>query len=203
MSRPRTIADGDILLGAGRVISRVGPTRFTLADVGKAVGLSPGALVKRFGSRRGLLLALSRHSSESVDACFVAIRSANSDPFDAIVAAALEMTRYVETPAEVANHLAFFQIDLSDPDFYALMRDSHTRIEDGYRALLREAVAAGDLIKCDTARLARAVSAMATGSLLGWAVGRRGSAESWVRRDLMTLLSRYRQNSAMSPRQRR
>ncbi|MGH9345791.1 MAG: TetR/AcrR family transcriptional regulator [Vicinamibacterales bacterium] len=200
--RPRTVADADILLAAGRVLSRVGPTRLTLAGVGRAARLSPGALIKRFGSKRGLLLAMSRESVESVDACFAQVRSTHPAPLDAFVAAALEMTRYVQTPQEVANHLAYFQLDLGDPDFYALMKQSHTRIEAGYRALLDEAAQAGELVPCDTARLARAVGALATGSLLGWAVARRGTAEVWVREDLGMLLNRYRQSPQRAPRMR-
>ena len=190
--RPRTIADADILFAASRVISQVGPTRLTLADVGRASGLSPGALVKRFGSKRGLLLAMSRQSMESVEACFAAVRSAHPAPLDAFVAAALEMTRYVKTPEEVANSLAYLQIDLSDPEFYALMKQNSTRIEAGYRALLDEALDTGALVPCDTARLARAVGALVTGSLLGWAIARRGTAEAWIRGDLTMLLDPYR-----------
>ena len=190
--RPRTVADADILMAAARVLSKVGPTRLTLAHVGRASGLSPGALVKRFGSKRGLLLAMSRQSVESVDACFAAVRSSHPAPLDAFVAAALEMTRYVQTPEEVANHLAYLQIDLSDPDFYALMKENSARIEAGYRRLLNEAVQAGELEPCDTGRLARAVGAMVTGSLLGWAIDRRGTAEAFVRADLAMLLDRYR-----------
>jgi AcrR family transcriptional regulator len=190
--RPRTVTDSDILMAAGRVISEVGPTRLTLAQVGRAVGLSAAALVKRFGSKRGLLLALSRQAVESVDACFAAVRTAHPAPLDAFVAAALEMTRYVQTPEEVANHLAYLQIDLSDPDFYALMKENSERIEAGYRRLLNEAVQAGTLARCDTGRLARAVGAMVTGSLLGWAIDRRGTAEAFVRADLAMLLDRYR-----------
>ena len=190
--RPRTVADADILMAAGRVISQVGPTRLTLADVGRASGLSASALVKRFGSKRGLLLAMSRQSMESVDACFAAVRSVHPAPLEAFVAAALEMTRYVKTPQEVANSLAYLQIDLSDPEFYALMKENGKRMEAGYRALLDEAIEAGELVRCDTTRLARAVGALVSGSLLGWAIARRGTAEAWIRADLAMLLDCYR-----------
>ena len=197
-ARPRTVSNADILFAAARVISQVGPTRLTLADVGRASGLSPGALVKRFGSKRGLLLAMSRQSVESVGECFAAVRSAHRAPLDAFVAAALEMTRYVKTPQEVANSLAYFQIDLTDPEFYALMKENSTRIEAGYRALLDEAVDTDALIPCDTGRLARAVGALVTGSLVGWAVARRGTAEAWIRADLAMLLDPYRKGPQQS-----
>lgn len=190
--RPRTIDDAGILEAAGRIISRHGPAKFTLADIGREVGLSAAALVRRFGSKRGLMLALARSARDSVDACFDVVRGSNSSPLSAVLAAATEMTRYVTSPEEMSNHLAFLQNDLSDPDFHAVLLENSRRIIEGYRKLLNEAVAARELVPCDTARLARAVDAVAGGSLIGWAVHRQGTAEAWVRHDLNTLLGPYR-----------
>lgn len=190
--RPRTIDDGTILQAAATTISRVGPSSFTLADVAREAGLSPATLVQRFGSKRGLMLALATRGLAGVDACFAAAREAHRKPLDALIAAATEMTRHVDTPEEMANHLAFLQIDLRDPEFYALMLESSTRTLAGYRTLLDEAVGAGHLVRCDTRRLARAVGSMGGGSLIAWAVLREGRAEAFVRRDLETLLAPYR-----------
>jgi AcrR family transcriptional regulator len=190
--RPRTIDDAAILEAAGRIISRHGPAKFTLADVAGEVGLSAATLVQRFGSKRGLMLALARSARDAVDACFDAVRSSNPSPLAAVLAAGTEMTRYVTSPEEMSNHLAFLQTDLSDPDFYAVMFENSRRIIAGYRRLLDDAVAARELVPCDTARLARAVDALAGGSLIGWAVYREGTAEAWVRYDLNTLLQPYR-----------
>ena len=190
--RPRTVDDGAILEAAARTISRVGPSNFTLADVAKAVRLSPATLVQRFGSKRGLMLALAEQGVAGVDVCFAAVRAAHPAPLDALVAAATEMTRWVDTPEEMANHLAFLQIDLSDPEFYRLMLENSTRSLAGYKGLLDEAVKTGDLVKCDTRRLASAVGAMAGGSLISWAVMRQGTAEQFVRKDLHTLLAPYK-----------
>jgi AcrR family transcriptional regulator len=201
--RPRTIDDAGILDAAGRIISRRGPNRFTLADVGAEVGLSAAALVRRFGSKRGLMLALARSALDSVDACFDAVRGSQNSALAAVLAAGTEMTRYVNSPEEMSNHLAFLQTDLSDPDFYALMLENSRRIIDGYRRLLDEAVAARELVRCDTTQLARAVDALAGGSLIGWAVHRQGTAEAWVRRDLNTLLEPYRPNSRTPSARRR
>ena len=190
--RPRTIDDGAILQAAAMVISRLGPSTFTLADVAKAVRLSPATLLQRFGSKRGLMVALAQAGVDGVDACFDAVRAAHPRPLEALMAAATEMTRHVDTPEEMANHLAFLQIDLSDPEFYRLMLENSTRILAGYKVLLDEAIAAGELASCDTRRLARAVGSMAGGSLISWAVLRDGTAEAFVRKDLETLLALYR-----------
>jgi hypothetical protein len=68
-------------------------------------------------------------------------------------------------------------------------------MQRGYRALLEDAVAAGELKPSDTEALARAVEAMAGGSLIGWAIHRKGKAETWVRKDLETLLAPYRRRA--------
>ncbi|HKH74212.1 MAG TPA: TetR/AcrR family transcriptional regulator [Vicinamibacterales bacterium] len=198
--RPRTIADEKIIAAAAKVIGRVGPGNLTLADVGKEAGLSAATLVQRFGSKRGLLLAMATSAAGSMDACFDMVRAAHPSPLAALVAAATDITRYFDTPAEVANHLAFLQMDLSDPDFHRLMVISSKKTLEGYRRLLREAADAGELVECDTQRLARAITAVCGGSLIQWAVFRQGTAVAWVRGDVDAVLEPYRANSPRSAR---
>lgn len=189
--RPRIVPDADVLEATARVIGRVGPTRFTLADVAADVGLAPATLVQRFGSKRGLMLALAGSAVDFVDAGFARIRAEHPSPLDALRVAATHMARTVESPESLANHLAFLQIDLSDPDFRGLALANHARVEAGYRALLDDAVAAGEVVPCDTARVARAVSAVAGGSLIAWAIVRAGDVADFVRDDLDTLLAPF------------
>jgi len=181
-----------ILSATARMISRVGPVRMTLADVGEAVGLVPATLLQRFGSKRGLLLALVEQSVESVNARLAELRAAHASALDAAIAAASDMAEHVKTPEELANNLAFFQIDLSDPDFHRLALEHSRRVRAGYESLLEDAIAAGELARCDTAALASALQAVAAGSLLNWAIHRDGPVAAWVRADLETLMAPYR-----------
>lgn len=190
--RPRTVSDAAILAATHRVIGRVGPNRLTLADVATEVGLAPATLVQRFGSRRELLLALVQSGSETVEQCFARMRGDHDSPLAALVEAATVLSRVMRTPAEIANGLAFLQMDVTDPDFQRLAQAHARHTLEGYRRLLEEAVAAKELRRCDTARLARAVSAMAGGSLINWGMLQRGKVERWVREDLETLLAPQR-----------
>ncbi|NJL26059.1 MAG: TetR/AcrR family transcriptional regulator [Calothrix sp. SM1_5_4] len=54
MSRLKLISDYDVLERAFEIISKEGFDSFTFAQVGKAVGLSPAALVKRFKTKKNL-----------------------------------------------------------------------------------------------------------------------------------------------------
>jgi AcrR family transcriptional regulator len=189
-------------------MARLGPVRLTLAEVAREAGLSPAALVQRFGSKRGLLLAVSASAVAGIDGCFETIldtvRGQRGSPLAALLDAATEMSRNSHSPEELANHLAFLQIDVSDPDFHAHMLELSRGMEAGYRALLDAAVASGELVKCDTAALARAIGALVGGSLIGWGVFREGTAEAWVRSDLEMLIGPYRRGrSGKTTRRRR
>lgn len=202
--RPRTVADADILTATAAVMTRLGPTRLTLAEVAKEAGLSPATLVQRFGSKRGLLLAVAEAAASGMEEDFAAVRAAHRSPLDALLACATFMTRVSDSPEELANHFAFFlQTDISDPDFYRHTLISSRATLDGYRRLLDEAVANEELIDCDTAALARVLSAVAGGSLIAWAVFREGSAEAWVRKDLETVLASYRRKTKNAARRKR
>jgi len=56
MSRTKKISDSEVLDKAFNVIAREGFQSFTFEQVGKAVGLSPAALVKRFKTKNQLAL---------------------------------------------------------------------------------------------------------------------------------------------------
>jgi AcrR family transcriptional regulator len=192
MPRPRTASDETILDAAYRVITRLGPAKLTLADVAAEAGLSAATLVQRFGSKRGLLLALCKLGMESVDACFAAIRAEHPSPIAALLAAATHMARHVTSAEELANGLAFLQMDVSDPEFHAIALENSQRLLAGYRSLIEDAVAAGELVSCDAKKLAQAVGSISGGALIAWAIERRGTAETWLRSDLATLLDPYR-----------
>lgn len=61
MVRPRRLENEDLLARiTAAVEARAETTAWSLADVAPAAGLSPAGLIKRFGSKTGLLRALTR-----------------------------------------------------------------------------------------------------------------------------------------------
>jgi AcrR family transcriptional regulator len=193
--RPRTVSDDQIFAATARAVTRLGPARMTLADVGDAVGLSAAALVQRFGSKRGLLLAFVSSAPGQADECFVRVRAAHASPLAALIAAALEGAQHVSSPDELANSVAFLQMDLSDPDFRRPALANSKQVLAGYEALIRDAIDAGELAACDAARVARTLHAIVGGSLINWAIHRDGALATIVRRDIETLLGPLRTTS--------
>lgn len=191
MPRPRTTSDEEILAATARVIARVGP-RFTLANVAREIGLAPATLIQRFGSKRGLMLALTSGAAEGSVDQYAAIRSASPSPLDALFAIGECMAGMAPTPEELANHLAFLQIDLTDPEFHKLALAQAKAAQKETRKLIDEAIEVGQLAETDSHRLATAIQAVIGGSLLAWAIARDGTAARAIRRDLETLLTPYR-----------
>jgi len=194
--RPRETSDEQILAATARVMQRLSPTQLTLAAVAREAGVVPATLIQRFGTKRGLLLAMCRTAPASVPQAFTAARAKHKSLVRALVELYAEGTSFAPTPEAMANGLAYLQIDLTDPDFHAITLAQFRAIRDETKKLLDEAVAAGELCKCDTAELARLIQHLNGGAMLSWAVYRQGSVAAWVRRDLQAILLPYLSSSA-------
>lgn len=190
--RPRQASDEEILKAAFRAIARFGPARLTLVDVAREAGVSAAALVQRFGSKRELLLAAAADAAGGSDYIFPGVRARHRSPVAALLGMAECMTLMGNTPGAVANTLAFLQLDLADPDFHGHALAGSSGMHDGLRALVNDAIKAGELRRCDARRLAWALQAAMNGSLLNWAIHRNGDLAAWIRRDLQTVLEPYR-----------
>jgi AcrR family transcriptional regulator len=196
--RPRETSDAQILEATYKVVSRLGPN-LTLADVAKEAGVSPATLMQRFGSKRGLLLAFAASGPQLLGDEFARIRLKHRSPLASVYEVAQCVAAMADTPETLSNSLAFLQMDLVDPDFHKHAHAHSRGMIAGIKALLDEAVEAGELQRCDTTRLARAVHGLIGGSLLQWAIDRDGKATDRLREDLESLLKpRY-----CPPRERR
>jgi AcrR family transcriptional regulator len=191
--RPRQTSDEQILAATARVMQRLSPTQLTLADVAKEAGVVPATLIQRFGTKRGLLLAMCSTAPASMPQVFAAARAKHKSPLKALIELYVDGTSFAPTPEAMANGLAYLQIDLTDPDFHTITLAQFHAIRDETKKLLDEAVAARELRKCDTSELARLIQHVNGGAMLAWAVYRQGPVASWVRRELEALLQPYRQ----------
>src|SRR5215470_18776942 len=200
--RPRETSDAEILAATARAMQRYSPTQLTLAHVAKEAGVVPATLIQRFGTKRGLLLAVCSTAPASVPQQFAAARAKYKSPLKALIELYVACSGFASTPESMANGLAYLQNDLTDPEFHAITLDQFKALRAETRKLLDEAVAAGELVKCNTAELARLIQQVNGGSMLDWAVFREGSLASWLRHDLEALLSPYRPLAKKTPSKR-
>lgn len=191
MPRARTIDDDAVLDAALDAIGEVGPAGLTLAAVGERAGLSAPTLVQRFGSKRGLLVAVAQRSAERAEAG-VAAAAIDGSTLDALVGWLTGLTARVASPQALANHLGFLQADLVDPELYELARRGAGAMRRRIELLLERAVEAGELTGTEPAELALGVEATYNGALITWALHRDGALEDWMRARLELCLAPYR-----------
>jgi AcrR family transcriptional regulator len=189
MGRPRTVDDDAVVSAAAEVVNRVGPARLTLQRVADEVGLSAPTLVQRFGSKRGLLLAIGDRAAAGWADVFAAAREGHDSPLAALVAALVDLTADVDTPEAMANSLAFLQIDLSDPEFHERTLVAMRGMRDQIARLLEEAVTASELAPgTDVESLATGVVNAYNGALISWAIFREGDLATWLEREVERVL---------------
>lgn len=189
-------------------MQKYSPTQLTLAHVAQEAGVVPATLIQRFGTKRGLLLAVCGAGPASVPQQFAEGRAKHKSPLKTLVALYVACSSFASTPESMANGLAYLQNDLTDPDFHAVTLAQFKALRAETRKLLDEAIAARELVRCDTHELARLIQQVNGGSMLDWAVFREGSLARWLRRDLEALLRPYRMgrnnaNSSGSAKRRR
>jgi AcrR family transcriptional regulator len=191
MPRPRTVSDGEILVAAARVIGDVGPDRLTLAEVGRRVGLAPATLLQRFGSRRGLLLALAEHDVDAVPSRLRTAASAREGILDALVRLLAETASQIDSPARFAHHLAFLLKDLADPEFQAVTRRYGDSVSAAIRTVLAAAADRREL-EADVEELAHLLHVVYNGALVTWGMTPEGEPADRVARHLDQVLAPYR-----------
>lgn len=191
-ARPRKVSDEEVFAAAYQVMQRLGPGELTLADIAGEAGVTAGALVQRFGSKRDLLLRLSERFAGGAAEMFGALRQAHRSPLATLRAYADCMAGMAETPAALMRNLSYLQIDLTDEDFRRNLEKSARATREQLQSLVRDAIAAKELVPSANAKqLARTIEAVISGSMLSWAHYQEGTASKYIRDDLNAVLKPY------------
>ncbi|MGH3380481.1 MAG: TetR/AcrR family transcriptional regulator [Actinoallomurus sp.] len=198
MARPRHITDERLIGAAGVAISRLGPG-FTLADVAAEARVSVGTVAQRFGSKHGLLVAMTRGA---IDGMRGQLRgpgdgpSGNGDgddPVSTTIRAIVDAYAPLDDPATAANNLAQLAGDLADPELRLLMAEFYSVLEDELAALVTRAIEAGALPGAPpAAQAARILAALADGTAVHWSARPEGALGDRLRADLSAVLGGWR-----------
>jgi AcrR family transcriptional regulator len=184
-----------MLTAAGVVISRLGPA-FTLADVARQARVAVGTVAQRFGSKHGLLVAMTRTAVESLHRDMRLAVTDTGDPVAAVIEALVKPYVALDDPGTAANNLAQLAFDLADGELRALMAESYAVMEAGLVPLLSRAVAAGHLPGAPPAPVAaRILSAIVGGTALHWSARPIGGLCDRMRSDLDAVLAGWRHDA--------
>ncbi|HEY7291789.1 MAG TPA: helix-turn-helix domain-containing protein [Vicinamibacterales bacterium] len=190
--RPRKAQDADVFAALARVMHRRAPTELTLREIAAEAGVTAGALVQRFGSKRAMLLAHARYGAETGDIGVSVPRPRISSPLEALRGVTTVYAQLAKSPGAAVRNLAYLHNDLSDPVLrrHLLRMSRAARVH--YEKLVNDTVAAGEL-RADTniQALARSIEITLGGSFLAWTIYREGQAADWLRADLEATLRPY------------
>lgn len=175
-----------------RVMHRRGPAELTLREIAAEAGVTAGALVQRFGSKRAMLLAHARYAAATGDTGVDVPVPRTASPLAVLRSVTDMYAQLAGSPRAAVRNFAYLLNDLSDPVLRRhLLRLSRTA-RDWYVGLLTDAVAARELrAETDVAALARLIEVTLRGSFLNWTLYREGAAADWLRQDLDALLRPY------------
>jgi AcrR family transcriptional regulator len=190
--RRRKAEDADVFAALVRVMHRRGPAELTLREIAAETGVTAGALVQRFGSKRALLLAHARHASATGDIGVTVAGRRTSSPLKALRSVTAVHAQLAGSPRAAIRSLAYLHNDLADPVLRRHLLQMWRAARVHYEDLLADAVAAGEL-RADTnvPALARSIEVTLNGSFLGWTLYQKGSAAEWLREDLEATLRPY------------
>lgn len=152
MVRPRTLTDEQVLDRVSAAFEQT-DTTWTLAGAAVAAGLHPATLIKRFGSRHGLLLALSRRWVQALPA-----RARIPDAHAELLTWAAAISTGQNSSAQLLARMEMLGEDLRDDELRLLLHQGWTT-NLGYL---------GDLVRCcqDHGHLSSRLSADTVACLL-------------------------------------
>lgn len=173
VGRPRTLQDEAIFQAVYKVLAQRGTSGLTLATVAAELECSAPALVKRFGSRRKLILAFAQWSAQQARADLERARRADASSLAELQAWLLHPTAPgMDQPtgsSGLANGLQLYVTEAADPEFRAIWKRWIEAYETGIVRILDEAVAGEELVaQCDTVALGRTLHLAMAGAGTLW-----------------------------------
>jgi AcrR family transcriptional regulator len=192
MPRPRQVTDEQIVDATVAAIGKHGPAKLTLAHVAGEVGVTPAALVRRFGSKAALLAAVAEGAVGHADRSFDRARDATDGPLQAVREALVAFAGGITDRAVLANHMAMLQLDIADPGLRARAAEQLRTVVAHIVNLLEDARAIGDLGDTAVAALADTVYTAYTGALVTWAIAGEGTLQDWIRARIDAVIAPYR-----------
>src|ERR1044071_3415059 len=112
--RRRKAEDVDVFAALVRVMQRRGPAELTLREIAAEAGVTAGALVQRFGSKRAMLLAHARHAAATGDVGITVPRPRTSSPLEALRSVTAMYAQLADSPRAAVRNLAYLHNDLAD-----------------------------------------------------------------------------------------
>lgn len=191
MPPKKLIDDAQVLEKAIFVISEKGPETFTLADVGKAVGLAPSTLMQRFGSKRALLIKAAKHVPVKLSEDLEKLKNKDLSWNEELMILLGEVPEGFGTRRDIANSLGLLKLDMIDPELHPIARELMDKVRTRIKQLLDKAKSQGKLEpESDIDALTEELDALRHGLVIQWTLSGDGPLKQWLQKGLHNYLAR-------------
>lgn len=181
MAQKKSIDDQSVLEKALLVISERGPEAFTLADVGKAVGLAPATLMQRFGSKQQLLILAAKQANVKLRQDLAELKKKKL-PWDQELTYLLSaMPEGFGSRHDIANSLGVLKLDMVDPELHPIARHLFESLRERIQELIQKGQAVGQLdASVDAKDITWELDALRHGLVIQWCLSGSDTLQKWL-----------------------
>lgn len=181
MAQKKIIDDPSVLEKALLVISEYGPDTFTLADVGKAVGLAPATLMQRFGSKQKLLILAAKQANTKLIKDLGELKRKKLSWDKELIHLLCGMPEGFATRENIAKSLGLLKLDMIDPELHPIARELFESLRRRIQELLSFGQSAGELdTSLDVDALTWELDALRHGLVIQWTLSGKGTLAKWL-----------------------
>ncbi|MCK0473256.1 TetR/AcrR family transcriptional regulator [Halalkalibacter sp. APA_J-10(15)] len=167
MARPREFANETIFYAVYQALCKKGMSKLTINDISNEGTISPAGLLKRFGSKKGILLAYSEFVVELTKKSFDESHKEDSS-IHALKKIYKKAMKLADDPISLANHTSFYLESTSDPDLLKISKKRLDILDKGTQSLLNQAICQGEMKECDVNLISTVLQSSVGGAMLIW-----------------------------------
>lgn len=183
MAQKKSIDDQSVLEKALLVISEQGPEKFTLADVGKAVGLAPATLMQRFGSKQQLLILAAKQANVKLRSDLEELKKKKLPWDQELIHLLSAVPEGFGSRQDIANSLGVLKLDMIDPELHPIARHLFESLRQRIQELLQEGQASAQLDPSfDVGVITWELDALRHGLVIQWTLSGKGTIEKWLKK---------------------
>jgi AcrR family transcriptional regulator len=175
MPRRKSISDEDILDRALPLMASMGPGGFTLAELGKEVGVAPATLLQRFGDKQTLIEKAFARDNERFMEWMESLPGGVGA--DVVVKVYADATRLFGDKPNLADHLLWLREDIRDPMMNRLALER-------FKVFRAAIVKRLPPMRVPANTAARLLDAQHHGAVIQWGLEPRGKLADFVTRSL-------------------
>lgn len=193
MAQKKSIDDQSVLEKALLVISERGPEAFTLADVGKAVGLAPATLMQRFGSKQQLLILAAKQANIKLREDLAELKKKKLPWNQEVIHLLSAVPEGFGSRQEIANSLGVLKLDMVDKELHPIARELFESLRNRLQELVQEGQAVGQLdASLDAKAITWELDALRHGFIIQWCLSGNHSLQKWLEKGFENYFKRIK-----------